>query len=257
MKLNRPTPHHLKQGFTLIELMIALVLGVFLTEGALQVFISSKENFRVTTSNSELMQSGRMGLDFMTNSISLAGFHSNLEVTPYFTAAAPFPTDDQVITGTDSSITVRYFGYDDNLVTDCQGNPISTALVGNFAAPPTVMKFYLDTTDASNKKLMCNVSGKAPDVLLVENVDQLQIRYGISNGIDDNVSSYTTASNITGSNWVNVRAVRIGLLVKSSIRANSTVNKRSYTLFGTSYASNDNYLRESFVTTVGLWNKIQ
>lgn len=254
MKTFSNSAMRLQQGLTLVELMVALLLGLMLTAGALQVFISSKDSFRVTESNSQLMQNGRIGLDFLNRGISMAGFYSNFqsldtEQDPIFPAAGTFERD-QVIEGTNNSITVRYYGYDDDLITDCQGGPIATTSI-------TSVTYYLAAGDVANTfNLMCSVAGKSPDVVLAENIEQLEFRYGLATTSENNVARYVTAADV-GSNWDEVRAVRIGILFRSGIRANSTTNTRSYDLFGTSYSSNDNFLRETFVSTAGLWNVMQ
>lgn len=238
-----------QHGVTLIELMIALVLGLVLTGGALQVFISSKESYRVTESNSQLLQSGKIGLEFITKSLNMAGFFSGFSNTSsLFPVDTTFTTAGQVITGGDSTVSVRYYGYTDPLVADCQGNPIASGSYGT-------MTYYLDVTDSTNKKLMCKVTGIANDVVVVENVEQLQFRYGLSTNKSNLVDRYTKAASV--SNWSDVRSVRIGMLVKSGIKANSTQNTRTYTLFDQTYATNDNFVRETFITTAGLWNVMQ
>jgi len=240
-----------QHGLTLIELMIALLIGLMLTGGALQVFISSKDSFRTTESNSQLMQNGRIALDFINRAVSMAGFYSDFQKYDSQFPADTIFSENQVIEGTDDSITIRYYGYADNLIADCQGAPVADDAY-------TTITFYLEESDEEEDvyNLMCKVEGKSPDVVVAENVEQLQFRYGLAATNQNNVTRYVTAGTV-GANWQNVRSVRTGILFRSGIRAASTVNTRSYNLFGTSYTSSDNYLRETFVATTGLWNVIQ
>lgn len=236
-----------QRGLTLIELMIALLLGLILTGGAMQVFLSSKESYRLMESNSQLAQNGRLALEFMTNAITMAGFRKDLK-TPY---SSFFPQDStfaqsEVIRGSDSAVSVRYYGYDDAFNRDCLGNAIAA---GNY----TTVTFSVN----DSHQLVCQISGGTAHVM-AENVDQLQIRYGLTSIGKLAADRYVTASEITnGTKWTDVVAVRIGLLVNSGIAANSSQNTRSYKLFGTTYPVSDSFLREAFTNTAGLWNVMQ
>ncbi|MEQ1557371.1 MAG: PilW family protein [Methyloglobulus sp.] len=61
-------------GYTLIELMLAMLLGIFLITGLVQIFISSKQSYRMQESLSRLQESGRFALDFIERDLRMAGF---------------------------------------------------------------------------------------------------------------------------------------------------------------------------------------
>jgi type IV pilus assembly protein PilW len=64
------TPQH---GFSMVELMVALVLGVILTSGVISVYISSKASYNTGNSLAAVEETGRNALDFMEPIIALAG----------------------------------------------------------------------------------------------------------------------------------------------------------------------------------------
>jgi type IV pilus assembly protein PilW len=66
--------HSSQHGLTLIELMIALLIGVFLTAGLIQIFISSKQSYRLQENISRLQENGRFAMDFLTKGIRMAGY---------------------------------------------------------------------------------------------------------------------------------------------------------------------------------------
>ena len=72
-KTSAPTSRN-QRGLTLVELMIAMLLGLFLLGGLLQIFISSKQTNRMQEGLSRLQENGRFAMDFMTRDIRLAGF---------------------------------------------------------------------------------------------------------------------------------------------------------------------------------------
>lgn len=63
-----------QRGFTLIEIMIALLIGVFLTAGVIQIFISSKQAYRLQENLSRLQENGRFAMDHLTKGIRMAGY---------------------------------------------------------------------------------------------------------------------------------------------------------------------------------------
>jgi len=61
-------------GLTLIELMIAMTIGVFLLMGTLTVFTQSRANFKVADSIARLQENARFALDTIEPDLRLAGF---------------------------------------------------------------------------------------------------------------------------------------------------------------------------------------
>lgn len=63
-----------QRGFTLIELMIAMLIGVFLMAGVIQIFISAKQAYRLQENLSRLQENGRFSMDILTKDIRMAGY---------------------------------------------------------------------------------------------------------------------------------------------------------------------------------------
>lgn len=61
-------------GLTLIEVMVALVVGLILSAGAIQIFISSKKTFQTTDAVSRIQENGRYALNFLSKDVRTAGF---------------------------------------------------------------------------------------------------------------------------------------------------------------------------------------
>lgn len=60
-------------GFSVIELMIALVLGLLLTMGALSIFLSGRAAFRTTEDLSRVQEAGRIAFELMARDVREAG----------------------------------------------------------------------------------------------------------------------------------------------------------------------------------------
>ena len=68
------TTVHRQAGMTLIEIMIALLIGAFLIGGILQIFTSSKQTYRMQEGLSRLQENGRFAMEFITHDIRMAGY---------------------------------------------------------------------------------------------------------------------------------------------------------------------------------------
>ena len=67
-------PRDRTRGFSLIELMVAMLLGVLLTAGMATVFSGSKRSSTLNTTLTELQESARFSMDSMVKDVRLAGF---------------------------------------------------------------------------------------------------------------------------------------------------------------------------------------
>lgn len=63
-----------QSGFTLVEIMIALVIGLFLTAGMLQMYVANKHSFRFSDSLSRIQENGRYALAFIARDMRMADF---------------------------------------------------------------------------------------------------------------------------------------------------------------------------------------
>lgn len=63
-----------QKGFSIVELMVALVLGLFLVSGVTAMYISSKQSYRMTDNLSRLQESLRFSLEFISRDVRMAGY---------------------------------------------------------------------------------------------------------------------------------------------------------------------------------------
>src|SRR3954468_2665925 len=75
MRLNMSIRYkHKHAGFSLIELMISMLLGLILLAGVMQMFISSKNTYGTQQALSRVQETGRLALEFMSRDIRMAGY---------------------------------------------------------------------------------------------------------------------------------------------------------------------------------------
>ena len=63
-----------QKGFSVVELMVALLLGLFLVSGVTGMYLSSKQTYRMTDNLSRLQENLRYSLEFMTRDVRMASY---------------------------------------------------------------------------------------------------------------------------------------------------------------------------------------
>ena len=94
-------PKHIS-GFTLIELMIALTLGLILVAVAVQLLVSGQVNYRIQNAASSVQDSGVFGLNAVTKNIRLAN-HGNAGAMNDETLYGGIVLSEQTTTGVASA----------------------------------------------------------------------------------------------------------------------------------------------------------
>ncbi len=101
--------HQTQQGFSLIEVMVAMLIGIILLGGAISIFISNKAVYRLESELSRMQESGRFIIDMMSKEIRMAGFNgcaSRGDVEPNNMANNPPPlalSNDNAVLGYDGT----------------------------------------------------------------------------------------------------------------------------------------------------------
>ena len=68
-----------QQGMTLIEIMIAMLLGLFLIASVMQIYIGSKQSSRMLENLSRMQENGRFAMDFISRDIREADYWGCLQ----------------------------------------------------------------------------------------------------------------------------------------------------------------------------------
>ncbi len=271
-----------QKGLSLIELMVALVLGLVLMIGVLQVFLASRQTFATNEAMSRLQENGRFALDYISNSARHAGYtnpRARLEKGLSINALASDACDNQSgFSGTDINACSSDGGGNlsdsigfalqppeiDGTRRDCLGNTVAAdqIIINRFEIIPA------DTANNIPAALGCrvwNLTTKAwanadPNVYpLIEGIDSLQVLYGLDDagGTTRSPSRYVSAGNVT--NWQNVLSVRIALLANSVSALTPAPQNRNYVLLdaaplAAADLNNDNRARQIYSTTIHLKN---
>lgn len=161
------TPSRGQTGFGLIELMIAMTLGLVLLGGIGYVFIGSRGAFRTTDNLSRIQENARYALDVMSRDIRMAGYvgcGNIASMTVKTIAKAPVP---QMTVGN------ALIGYDNGTgwtnptsITRAAGDVLS--IMGAFSSGVNLTGNLIPTN--ANVQVNGNANGfKQGDVLVVTN----------------------------------------------------------------------------------------
>jgi type IV pilus assembly protein PilW len=221
--MSAPTPAHRKlaprcasgrqQGLSLIELLVAILIALFLIAGI--VVVEQGVNLSYTQQNglSQLQDEERFAMSVMASVIGTAGYYPNPTNTNLVTAlpaVGSFAAGQSIYAADGNSIQVRYMTAAGDGINLCDGT----------AAGNTVYTSYLYVAaDAhSGYDLYCQLNGNT--VALVNGlcsavvtapcaVPGMTVLYGVATGTDNNVTEYQTQAQV--GNWSNVTSVEVTL----------------------------------------------
>jgi len=77
------------RGFSIIELMTAITIGLLILAGLASVFVNSSNANREMKNNAEQIENGRYAIEFLAQDIRHAGFYGELTALPAAPGAAP------------------------------------------------------------------------------------------------------------------------------------------------------------------------
>jgi type IV pilus assembly protein PilW len=97
----QPLPRLKQQGLTLVELLIAMLLGVIILAGVIQIFLSTQKSFRLQENLSRVQENGRFAIQFLSRDLRMAGYSgcANLnQIEPAIQADPKNPNPNPTIT---------------------------------------------------------------------------------------------------------------------------------------------------------------
>jgi len=209
-------------GFGLIELMVALTLGLVILLGVTQIFVSAKNTYLAQNAAAAMQEDARYGLSKMLQEVRMVGMFGCIATVtadasaPDFQLAAATPIS-YVTTGTTQVLTlitgdVGSSGGVPNwtILTDCITSP-ATAYGGAKAAGTGQMALpirkVIYTYNSSAQTLTTTVGTTA--YTLLSNVSSFGVMFGVATdtSLSSPITSYSAAPVTPGL----IRSVRISL----------------------------------------------
>lgn len=220
----RPMRRSIEAGFSLVELMIAVTIGLFITAALGAVFINSKSAFNSQDQLAQLQDGERLAMTLLTSTVQLAGYYptpnqtTKLAQLPLGTAvpgsAATFSASAGVVGASNGAtgdlLATRY----SVVASDSQ-----TSCLGDAPAGATPVAYINVFSVSAGGDLQCQTSGGANDgalVSLVSGVASMTVMYGIDPTGTGNPTQYATAAGVTAANaWAGVKTAQITINFKN------------------------------------------
>ncbi|MEW6132413.1 MAG: PilW family protein [Pseudomonadota bacterium] len=245
-----------QQGFNLVELLVAMAIGLLVLLAVSSVFVSTRSTGRGQDAVSRLQENLRFSFDAVGGAVRRAGYRYD----PFAGYAPPggFAADTldgisftagQYIGGTASKLVVRYWGASDGLSRDCTGAavPAGSAGIGN---TPHWESWYV-----SGGNLVCKVKTNPNAATIIEGVEQIRFEYGENTGgagdSTRGVDVYHT-NPASVSDWTDIAAVRMEILLASA--DNAVTSAQKYTFNGIETTPTDLRLRRVYTATFNVRN---
>jgi type IV pilus assembly protein PilW len=214
-----------QQGFTLIELSVAVMIGLFLLGGLLTLVHDMRRTFGAQNGLAQLQDNQRLAMTLITDVIQAAGYYpdpTTQTASGVFLGVAPFTAAGQSIAGTGNlaapgdTISVQYVTANNDGVIDCKGGTNSSG--GNLL---DVNTFSVVKDPLTNKwTLSCTLVGVTYP--LVSDVTNMQIWYGVKRNPavpGNNVDTYLTAGVMTPGDWSSVICIKVTLTFVNPLNA--------------------------------------
>lgn len=256
-----------QSGVSLIELMIAVAIGLILITVIGNVYLAGRQSFRDQDESARLQETGRFVLDTISRVALEAGRtdvapDNTLQKFVLFPAVVAAGVNGLAINGANGaaaapdSLIVRFVSASAGEL-DCLG----ASTLGTAAAPILVTQTL--TFDAVDRELECSVNGGAAQPL-ANNVEDFQVTYGVdSDGVAGgwNADQYLNTANVTLPTTAIPQplpytvAVRVCVLVTTADNM-APAAQQYIDCNGAPAIAGDRRIRRAFSKVIGLRNRL-
>lgn len=236
-------------GMTVIEILVAMAIGLVLIAGFGSMVVGSRQSSRAERNLTEVQTIGRVGLDVIARELRKAGYRVDREqdLADLFPAAgAPFEQAGAVVARATegTGFTIRYQGTGDTWSTDCLGNPVSAGQV------------VWESLWLQQDTLRCRVRnlGLSTDTteVLIPQLEDLSIAFGVDSNGDGQADLYQSASAVV--DWTRIASVKVQLRAVSAEDGLTDAAQPYLDAAGTLRTPADRRLRRAFTTVTALRN---
>jgi prepilin-type N-terminal cleavage/methylation domain-containing protein len=281
-----------QKGFTLIELMIALLISAFLMAGIGNLFITVNRTVSLGDALSQNQETGRFTMDYLTRFLRNAGYTQNSTLSPpvlvipnsnplfeFICAAGTTEAeacsannpDPNTILG--DRLSIVYVTSADNETRSCSGRVVGGAANGEQKLADV---FWVSNEAASIRELRCRTFNIDTDdwldanaVSIINNVQSMEFQVGLALTDEDKSAVRYTSIDTAISEAANkrIRSLRVAVLTTSTDaldtnRIQTRKKTRNYGVLDAPQADdaltfNDGNLRNLFITTIELPGAIE
>lgn len=287
--LSAPKRGTYQQGFTLLELIVALALGLIISAAALQLFTGGIITAKLQEASAELQESGVFGVDYVAKDIRLANYGNvnNLGINTYtpntgilFTASPNatdqvnlpgLAVDSKLLTRSDGESTTNIKSDQLTIMFQAPHNMMNCEGVGVAKGSNVIQRYFLKKDSDGNLALACHATNKdnivgakeTEGTVIIPRVDLVKFYLGIKFRGDKlryyRIQDFMESGSHSGNNS-RVISIRMMMLVRTKdpikykhINPNESFNFYEYG--GPAWVNDKSpYLRRLYTTTIALRN---
>jgi type IV pilus assembly protein PilW len=199
-------------GFSIISLLIASALGIFLIGGAIKVYVDSKNTFNTRSAVATATENLRFAIQDLRRTLVMAG----RGVEQRFDDLSAYSSPDNL------NRTFPNTGSFVNLDVDANGSSVIAVRYADGPAPCGQNNILVNTVNtvrffiSNTGNLVCAVDETNYSEPLVSGIITMRALYGLDgNDVDTTADRYLSAAEMTPQDWNYVVSIRIGLIGSS------------------------------------------
>lgn len=221
------------QGFTLVEVMIALLLSGIVIASVYSAFQSQQNSYLAQEQTAQMQQNVRIGLDMLVRDIRLAGYNPTEGAGSGFILADNF-------NGTAVATSATQIAFTADLDDDGTIDTVAQDADGNGTIEMADMEQIAYRLNGTNLQRYSRVTGAVVWQTIAEHVDNIEFQYVLD---DDSATIAPTAAEIP-----RIRSVRVSILVRTENADENFTSTQTYLP-----ASNDPFFTEAADLTGTIW----
>lgn len=211
-----PSSYNTSRGFSLVELLIALLLGSLITIAALELFSSNQRTFQLQRGLTDVQEQGRFGLDYISRQLRMMGFEDDslgiadspgLVLSDITDSGKTYKASAEGGTGNPGNDRLTFSRHGDIGEMDCEGDELTAA------------KLLVNTYWVQDEELRCmgNADDSTDGITVLTGVDSFQVLVGVdtSNNNVPAATTYKTLNNVTPATD-QITSMRVGLVLQAT-----------------------------------------
>ncbi len=171
-----------QNGLSLVEMMVAITISLILLAGVIQIFLGSKQSYRLNENMSRIQESGRFAMEFLARDIRMIGYQgcASLDSVQPNIIANPAPAggfnNDVVVTGADNvnNVIIGTLPVRDgtDTINIRRGGGCQARLAGNMTANNANVQLTADPSCFAAGDVLLITDCKDVDIFRATNVSQ-------------------------------------------------------------------------------------
>lgn len=258
-------PLRRQHGLGLVEVMIGMAIGLVLLGGVGYLFVGSHAMNATQADTVRMRESGRNAMEVVGRALRSANFRLYVDGT---LGAPALDGTDGAGTGVDAPADILVVRHDparatggapedmQGSETNCEGDTVTASVVpdpatGQVAPNMNMVQYRFSVVGGS---LVCQADPTKPTsdgVVVAENVENMQISYGIGDGAETVLRYVDSPSALE---YAQVAAVRVSLLLRGPTKG-LAVGGQKVNYNGVEETKNDGYLRQVVTSTFTVRNQ--